>query len=426
MSEPSSQGSPSASAVPAYSWYVLAVLLAAYVLNFVDRNILSVVAEDIKAEWELSDFALGFLLGPAFAACNVLASFPLARIADLRSRRVVITVGLAFWSLMTVASGFTRNYAQLAVARFGIGIGEAAGTPPSHSLISDYFPPERRATALSIYGWGIYLGIMFGFMAGGWIRDTFDWRTAFIVAGLPGIPLALLLYLTVKEPPRGPASEAPPIGEVVRSLASRRSFCWMVAAGCFQALVGYAVLAWAPIYLIRVHELTPGEMGLRFGLIAGLAGAAGTTLGGVLNDRLIRGDQRWNLWLPAIVSLLAFPFAVPFYMAGDAETAFWAFAIFYFLNNMYVGPMWSVSQGLASPRMRAVAAATLLATLNLIGQGVGPLAIGFSNDALTADYGKDAIRYSLTAMSFAGIFAALCFTVGARYLRQDLIDAEAA
>ena len=405
---------------PAYAWYVLALLLLTYILNFVDRQILSVVAEDIKLEMGLSDTQLGLLLGPMFAACNVLASFPLARLADRKSRVAVISAGLAFWSLMTAASGLARNFLQLGIARFGIGVGEAAGTPPSHSLISEVFPPERRATALSIYGWGIYLGLMFGFMGGGFLRDAFDWRTAFIVAGLPGIPLALLLWLTVKEPPRGPASEVPRIGEVVRTLAGKRSFVWMVVAGCFQALVGYSILAWGPVYLIRVHGMSGTELGVSFGLIAGLTGAAGTTLGGLLNDKLIQRDRRWNLWMPSLVSLAAFPFALPFYLAGETWLALTSFAVFYFLNNMYVGAMWSVSQGLASPRMRAVAAATLLAILNLVGQGIGPAVIGWANDALADRYGADAIRYTLSGMAVAGLGAGLFFAIAARTLREDL------
>jgi len=403
---------------------VLTLLLLTYILNFVDRQILSVVAEDIKLEMSLSDTQLGLLLGPMFAACNVLASFPLARLADRRSRVAVISVGLAFWSLMTAASGLARGFLQLGFARFGIGIGEAAGTPPSHSLISDIFPPARRATALSIYGWGIYLGIMFGFMGGGWLRDTFDWRTAFIVAGLPGIPLALLLWFTVKEPARGPASEVPRIGEVVRTLARKRSFVWMVVAGCFQALVGYSVLAWGPIYLIRVHGMTGTELGFGFGLIAGLTGAAGATVGGLLNDRLIQKDRRWNLWMPSLVSLVAFPFALPFYLAEETWLALASFGVFYFFNNMYVGAMWSVSQGLASPRMRALAAATLLAVLNFVGQGIGPAVIGWANDALAGRFGDDAIRYTLTAMATAGLGAGFFFAVAARTVREDLEAAE--
>lgn len=410
---------------PAYAWYVLGLLLLTYILNFVDRQILSVVAQDIKTEMSLSDAELGFLMGPAFAACNVIASFPLARLADLRSRVTVISIGLAVWSAMTAASGLARGYTQLAIARFGIGIGEAAGTPPSHSLISDYFPPERRATALSIYGWGIYLALIFGFLGGGIVRDLFDWRTAFLVAGLPGIPLALLLWLTVREPARESTEQAPPVGLVVRTLLRKKSFVWMVAAGCFQALVGYSVLVWGPVFLIRVHGMSGTELGLSFGLIAGLTGVAGATVGGLWNDRLIRRDWRWNLWMPAIISCVAFPFALPFYLSDERVVYLASFGIFYFVNNMYVGPMWSLAQGLVGPRMRAVGAATLLAMLNLVGQGVGPQVIGFANDALADRFGDEAIRYSLACMASMGLLAGACFFVAARSLRQDLEDAAA-
>ena len=407
---------------PAYAWYVLTLLLLAYILNFVDRNILAVVAQDIKLEMGLSDTQLGLLMGPAFAILNVLASFPLARWADVGSRRTIIALGLGVWSAMTALSGLARGFGHLAIARIGIGIGEAAGTPPSHSLISDYFPPERRATALSIYGWGIYLGIMFGFLGGGIVRDLFDWRTAFLVCGLPGIPLAILLYFTVREPPRGPEVPTPSVREVIRTLSTKRTFVWLVAAGCFQALVGYSVLAWGPTFLARVHGITGTELGLTFGLIAGLGGAAGTTFGGLLNDRLIRRDLRFNLWMPATVSGLALPFGLAFYLSHDMTLALVSFAIFYFINNMYVGAMWSVSQGLATPRMRAVTAATLLALLNLVGLGFGPLAIGIANDALSGQFGDEAIRYTLSAMAFFGIGAAGCFAVAARTLREDLAE----
>ena len=411
---------------PIYAGYVLTLLLLAYILNFVDRNILSVVAQDIKVEMGLSDTQLGFLLGPAFAACNVLASLPLARLADRGSRRAVIATGLAVWSAMTAASGLARSYLQLAVARFAIGIGEAAGTPPSHSLISDTFGPARRATALSIYGWGIYLGILFGFLGGGIVRDLFDWRTAFLVAGLPGIPLALLIAFTVREPRHGPAVDTPALGLVVRTLAGKRSFVVMVVGGCFQALVGYSVLVWGPVYLVRVHGMSGTELGLGFGLIAGLSGAAGTTLGGLLNDRLVRRDPRWNLWLPALASLAAFPFALPFYLSAERAPALAAFGVFYFLNNMYVGPMWSLAQGLVGPRMRAFAAATLLAVLNLVGQGVGPQLVGLANDAMAPSLGDEAIRYSLAVMAGMGLLAAVAFTLAARHLQADLAMAGSA
>lgn len=302
---------------PRYAWYVLAVLVAVYVMNFVDRQILAIVLEDVKAELGASDTAMGFLSGPAFVLFYTLAGIPIARWADRGSRRFVIALGLVVWSAMTAACGLARDFGQLAVARFGVGIGEAAGTPPSHSLISDYFPPERRATALSIYGMGIYLGVLFGFLGGGYIRDLFDWRTAFLAAGAVGVPLALLLRLTVREPARGASehdavdTETPPLREVLRILFGQRSFVWLTLAACCQALSGYAILSWGPAFLIRVHGMAVSEIGLQFGLIAGIGGAVGVTTGGFVADRLGARDARWYVWLPAILALATAPSQFP-------------------------------------------------------------------------------------------------------------------
>ena len=409
-----------------YSWYVLSVLLVVYVFNFIDRQILAIVADDIKAELQLSDTGLGLLLGFAFVMFYTTAGLPIARWADRGSRRSIIALGLTVWSAMTAACGLAQTFWQLAMARFGVGIGEAAGTPPSHSLISDYFPPERRATALSVYAMGIYLGVMFGFLAGGFIRDAFDWRTAFLAVGLPGIPLALLVRFTVREPERGASdpgeidTETPPLREVLRTLFARRSFVYLTLGGCFQALSGYAVLSWGPAFLGRVHQMSGTEIGTTFGLIAGIGGAVGATLGGVLVDRLVVRDVRWCVWLPALISVVAVPFAVPFYLAESTTLALLAFAPFYLLNNMYVGPLWSVTQGLVKVRMRAVASATLLTILNLVGLGLGPLLVGFMNDRLAPTHGAEAIRYSLLVMAGAGALAAIFFGLCSRTIRDEL------
>ncbi|HVH05860.1 MAG TPA: MFS transporter [Myxococcota bacterium] len=318
------------------------------------------------------------------------------------------------------------SFAQLALARFGVGIGEAAGTPPSHSLISDYFPPERRATALAVYGMGIYFGVMFGFLAGGMIRDAFDWRTAFLVCGAPGIPLALLVYFTVREPVRG-ASEGraapaapPPLRETLRFLFRRRAFVLLTLAACCQATTGYAILTWGAPFLGRVHHLTGTQIGLTFGIIAGIGGAIGIMAGGALADRLARRDPRWHAWLSAIVSLAAFPFAIPFYLAADTRVALASFAVFYLVNNMYVGSLWSLAQGLVPVRVRALASATLLTVLNIVGQGLAPLLTGALTDALTPSYGIEAIRYSLLVTAVIGACAAPLFVLCARTLREDL------
>jgi predicted MFS family arabinose efflux permease len=411
----------------AYAAWVLFVLLLVHILNFVDRNILAIVAGDIKREMELSDTELGILLGPAFATFFSLAGIPIARVADLSSRRMVIAAGLVFWSLMTAASGLSRTFWQIALARFGVAVGEAAGTPPSHSLISDTFPPERRATALAVYGIGIYFGMMFGFAGGGWVRDHFDWRTAFFLGGALGLPLALLLVATVREPARGEGhagAAPPPLAEVLATLIELRSFRWLMAAACCQALLGYAVLSWGAQFLMRVHAMTATEVGATFGGIGGVAGALGITLGGNLADRLAARDARWYAWFSALVSLAAFPFAALFLLADSRVASLAAFAPFYFLNNMYVGSLWSLTQSLVAPRMRAVAAATQLAILNFAGLFVGPLVVGALNDALAPRLGDLAIRWSLLSMAAIGASAALFFRLCARSLREDLARAD--
>ena len=406
--------------------YVLGVLLLVHILNFVDRNILAIVAGDIKAEMALSDTELGILLGPAFATFFSLAGIPIARLADLTSRRNVIAVGLVLWSAMTAASGLALTFWHIALARFGVSVGEAACTPASHSILSQIFEPRRRATALAIYGIGIYFGMMFGFAGGGWVRDHFDWRTAFFAGGALGVPLALLLVATVTEPPRSAdASEdaggAASLTEVITVLFGKRAFRYLLAAACCQALLGYAVISWGAQFLIRVHAMTPTAVGASFGLVGGLAGALGITIGGHLADRAAAHDVRWYAWLSAFESLAAFPFGLIFLLANDSFTALAAFAPFYFLNNMYVGSLWSLTQGLVAPRMRAVAAATQLAVLNFAGLFVGPLVVGALNDALAPSLGATAIRWSLVVMAMVGASAAIFFRSCAHTLREDLV-----
>ena len=408
-----------------YANWVLFLLLLAYILNFVDRQVLAIVGLEVKQEMGLSDTQLGLLLGPYFALSFTLAGFVIARIADIASRRNVLVLGLAAWSLLTAACGFARSFVQLASLRFSVAVGEAAGTPPSHSIISDYFPPARRATAMSIYGLGIYVGTGFGFAGGGLLLEWFDWRTAFLVAGLAGLPVMLLIALTVKEPVRGASeawapAEAPPLLRVLPAIFATRAFRWLMAAAACQAFLGYAVLSWGATYLRRVFELSPGEAGVAFGGIAALAGGLGSLGGGVLADRLARRDPRWYAWLSAIVSLVAFPFAVVFVLAEGRELALLAFAPFYLLNNLYVASLWTLVQGLVAPGLRATASATQLAVTNVIGYGGGSLLVGLANDALAPRLGADAIRWSLLGAALVGATSALFFWQCARTLREDL------
>ena len=421
MSEPQATFAPR----PAYSAFVLVALLLAYILNFVDRQVLALVADDVKADIGLSDSQLGLLMGPAFALFYTFAGFPIARLADTWSRKGVLATSLAVWSGMTALFGATGNFTQMAFARFGVAIGEAGGTPPSHSLISDYFPPERRATALSIYGWGIFVGTGFGFVFGGMIVEAFDWRTAFYAAGALGFPVTLLIVIAVREPPHGVSEghtqvEQPSVGDVLRTLTRTPSFITLMVAAACQAFLGYTVLGWGATFLRRVFELSPSEAGFQFGVSAAVAGAIGITIGGVLADKLSAKDARWYGWLSAGSSLAALPFALAFAWAGDAGSAIAAFSLFYLLNNVYVSSLWTLVQNLVPPRMRATASASQLAILNIVGLGGGPLMAGIVSDVLEPSRGADGLRIALTIAAIVGASAAIFFMLCARTLRQDL------
>lgn len=408
----------------AYAHYVLAVLFVVYVFNFIDRQILAILLEAIKKDLGASDTAMGFLSGFAFALFYTFAGIPIARWADRGSRRSIIAGGLVLWSGMTAACGLARSFAQLALCRVAVGIGEAAGSPPAHSLLSDYFPPRRRATALGIYATGVYVGAMIAYLGGGFLVKHFDWRTAFFAVGLPGIPLALLVRFTVREPPRGPHEAAgggtESLGAVLRFLRRRRSFVMIALGASLQSLAGYAVLTWGPTFLMRVHHLSSTEIGTWLGLSVGIGGTAGAFLGGALADRLGARDARWYMYLSAFVTAAGVPFAAGFLLLGSAVPALLCFIPFYVLAAMYVGPMLSMTQGLVPARMRATASALLLFVLNMIGLGLGPLVVGFLNDRLAPSLGDQAIRYSLLLVCLVAGLGSLCFAQASRTLRAEL------
>ncbi len=409
-----------------YANYVLGVLFLVYVFNFIDRQILSILLEDIKLELGVSDTAMGFLTGIAFALFYTFAGIPIARWADVGVRRSIIAMGLTLWSVMTAASGLVQNFTQLVLARIGVGVGEAAGSPPAHSIIADYFPPERRATALSIYNMGISFGILFGFLVGGWINEFFGWRLAFFVVGLPGLALALLVRFTVREPARG-ASEGvtevedpEPVMKVFAFMWSLRSFRHLAIAGGLHAFAGYGFAQWAPTFLRRVHDLGSGETGTYLGLIIGFGGAAGSVLGGVLGDRLGRIDARWYMWVPAISCILVVPFIVGFLLLDSLAFSLIAYIPGVLFGAMWLGPIIASAQALVKLRMRAVASAILLFILNLIGLGLGPQLVGVLNDLLASAFGDEAVRYSLLVANLTSGWAAVHFALAARTFREDM------
>ena len=419
---------------PSYQWYVVVLLTIVYVFNFIDRNILAILGQSIKDELLISDTAFGFLGGIAFAIFYTFMGIPIARLADRKSRKTVLAVCLAIWSGMTALCGLAQNFSMLLVARIGVAIGEAGGSPPSHSIISDLFPVSRRATALGIYALGIPIGSAVGFLAGGWINEFFGWRMAFFLVGVPVFLLALFVYLTIREPPRGFSdrvegeievndinTEPPPVLQVLKLLWSKRSFRYMSIGGALHAFVGNGVGLYIPMMFQRSHGLGTGEIGTwLFGL--GFFGMLGTFGAGYLCDRLGDRDRRWYMWVPGIMTLLHVPFATFTYLYHDPEVALMVYAVAYVLGHGYLAPTFAMTQSLVELRMRALAASILLFILNIIGLGLGPQITGILSDVinLTTDLGVDSLRWAMVVVLVFNIIAAVLYIMAGRTVNEDL------
>ncbi len=406
--------------------YVLGVCFALTALNVMDRQVLSVLVEPVKLEFGLSDSRMGLLTGSAFALSHALAMIPVARLADIGNRRNVIAIGLFVWSALTALTGAAQAYWHLFVTRVGVGACETVGSGPAQSLLSDYFPPERRGGALSIHASGGTFGAMAGFAIGGLLADAVGWRWTFVCFGMPGLLLAAVLWRTVREPQRGASDgavsdeAAPGVVETLRFLGRLRSFRHVVLAASLNAFVNWSLLSWAAAAMMRGHGLSATEVGVRLAASMTLSSALGLIAAGYLADRLGRRDARWYMWLPAAASVGAIPFTVAFLLWPDPALAFWLVVPGAFLNAMWVGTYNAVVQSLAKPRMRAMASATnTLISTGLIGQGLGPLLVGILTDRLEPSYGKDALRVALAIAVFAHLWGALHSLLGARTLRAD-------
>jgi predicted MFS family arabinose efflux permease len=381
--------------------YALVLLAVVYMFNFIDRQIMAILLPAIRAEFGVSDAWLGFLAGTAFAMFYIVLGIPVAHYADRHNRRNLIALALAVWSGMTALCGAAANFTHLALARIGVGIGEAGCSPPAHSMIADLYPPEQRSTAMGLYTVGISAGIMLAFLLGGWVVQNIGWREAFLIVGLPGIALALVVRFTVVEPQRGHSegresvSEQPPFLHTLRFLWRRPSFAHMTIAAGLSSYVGYSVISFLPSFLMRSFDMPASEIGMYLGLIIGIIGGAGFFLGGYIADHLGQTDHRLALrFIGVTVLLTALPYAAMF-LSASWEIALLLFSVPALTANVYLAPVLSQAQGLVSLRMRAMASAIALLIINVIGLALGPLLTGVLSDLLEPRFAEESMRFSL-------------------------------
>jgi len=404
---------------PGRANYTLALLLVVMVVCHVDRNILNILLEPIKREFGASDTLMGFLTGPLFAVFYTLAGLPLALLADRSSRKRVLVVGLAFWSLMTAAQGWVRSFAQLASARLLVGVGEATCGPNSHAILSEVFPPARRATALAIFSLGGHIGMLIGFVFGGFANDAMGWRNTFIAVGLPGVLLAWAVSATLREPPRT-HTETTSFRATLVFLWRKRTFRHLALSASLYTLAAYSFNVWGSSFLIRTHGWSTTQAGTWFGLATGVTGILGSIVAGKLADRLWQREPRWGSWISALGGIGMVPFAIAFLLAPSPGVALASYSAQVFLLTFWMGPTFAMAQAVAAPEMRAQASALVLLIVNVIGQGLGPLAIGVLSDALHATRGSEGLRFALFAAVACAPWAALHSALAARTLRADL------
>lgn len=411
-----------------YRRYVLGLLTLVFVINFIDRQVLSVLIEPIKRDLHLTDTQLGLLSGLAFALFYVTAGVPMARLADLKSRRNLIAVCMIVWSSMTALCGAAANFAQLLIARIGVAIGEAGCVAPSHSILSDYYRPADRPIALSLYSAGASVGIFLGLLGGGWLTESFGWRSALVIIGLPGIAVALVVLLTLREPARGMSlpervTSAMPaaarfwsdLGELLR----RRTLVFIALAGGFQSMVTYGVATWLPAFFMRVHGMSASTAGATLAVINGLVAGLGAIIGGSVTARLSRDERRWLLWVPAIAAVVSTPLYAFAVWSGSSFTSLLFLAPAAFLSMMYVGPALAATHGVAGVKLRATGVALTLFVSNLLGIGGGALLVGVVSDVFAPVEPLVSLRYGLLAVLVANVPAMVGYLLAAQNVRKD-------
>ncbi len=389
MSAPTTEAPAPFAVTRRYTRWLLTLLVLIYTSNFIDRTIVSTLGQAIKRDLALSDAQLGVLTGLTFALFYTGLGIPLARLAERKNRVVILAVCTGLWSAMTAICGFAQTYWQLLLARTGVGVGEAGFTPCGQSLISDHFPPEKRSSALAIYSLGIPLGSMVGAFAGGWIAQHLNWRIAFLIVGAPGLILAILAFLTLKEPPRGhsepgrpTSATAPPLIAVLRTLWAKPSVLIVMVAAGIASIGGYGVNGFIPPYFVRAFGLDYSHAGLVAGLVTGVPAGIALLLGGYLTDWIALKDKRAYGWAPAAGLIVAAPLTVISFLQGNPVAATIGLMIAACVQQAYLAPTFALVNNMVEPRMRATAIAIGSFVWGMIGLGCGPLLVGVISDRL--------------------------------------------
>ncbi len=424
---------PSANPAASSRRVMLWTLLVVYMLNFLDRQIVNILAEPIKRDLGLSDTQLGLLAGPAFAVFYAILGIPIARYADKGSTNRVwlISVSLAVWSAMTALCGFAQNFWQMALARIGVGVGEAGCTPAAHSLIADSVPPEERSSAIAFFGLGIPVGALLGLVIGGVVNDQYGWRVALMVVGLPGLLLAIALPKIIREPRRcegglqkeagaTQAKAAVPLKEAAREIFTSKAYLYIFIAASFTAFLSYGKGLWTISFFIRSHGFSTTEAGLSMAVALGVSGIIGTWLGGKVADVFGKRDKRHLLTLPAIGMAVAAPFLFMGYWSEDWRIALALLIVPTILNAAYYGPAYGCVQGLVRPELRAITASLVVFGQNLIGLGLGPLAFGILSDSLQPIAGVESVRWVLYGAAWLGLIPAFFFWRASLRLKDEL------
>ncbi|MGH8249866.1 MAG: spinster family MFS transporter [Steroidobacteraceae bacterium] len=413
-----------------YRWTVALTLMLVYALNQLDRQIINILLQPIKQDFALTDAQVGLLAGLAFALFYTTLGVPLARWADRGNRVNIISLAVLVWSGMTALCGLAANFAQLLLARIGVGIGEAGCSPPSHSLLADYYSPSERSRGLAIFALGTPLGASLGVLIGGIINYHYGWRAAFLAVGLPGVVMALVTWLVVKEPRRlGVASVAAPptapFKTVMAKLLRTRTFVHICLAVTIFALSAYSIAVWGASFQMRAYGVNTAVLGPATALMGFVAGLLGIGLGGWLGDKLGARDRRWLVWIPAIALIISIPFSLMSLFAPTWQLSLIGFILPLAALYIYSGPVFGLIQTLMPPNMRAMAVSIFLLVTNLIGMGAGPVFTGILSDWFGGGGSADGLRFALGISLVFNVWGALHFWLASRNLQRDLAPAGA-